>query len=393
MSRNARLGLLILLGLLVAVGALFVLASQGNLLSRTYEINARFGRVQGLKAGASVFYNGIDVGRVEEVRLPRRPGDPILVRMSIAERARPLIRQDSRAVIQTDGLVGNMVVSLGGGSLSTPSVADGGFVPGEDPFDLSSVTDRLFDSVARFDSVTVGLTAIMNDTRSGEGTLGKFLYDERLYEATVSTTEEFQTALRGFSGRADQLILVAENASRSVEGILAKVNSREGTVGRFINDDALYESFLGTAAELQAAAAQFQTVSGDVRLITDRFNQAAGWASLGAFRFSENMEALKHNFLFRGYFEDRGYNEMAPFEVREQAIAETLEDLQQWELRLTQQQRQIEAAQAEMERLRTELARRGVALPPPAATSAAPLGPTPRLELPADSTRRPADGR
>lgn len=360
MSRQARLGLVILAGLAVGLGALFILASQGNLLSSTYTVNARFGRVQGLKAGATVYYNGIGVGRVQEVRLPARPGDPILVRLSINEDARPLIREDSRAIIQSDGLVGNMIVSLTGGSLRAPSVQAGGYIAGEDPLDIGAVSDRLFDSVARFDSVTVGLATIMNDTRSGEGTLGRFLYDERLYESAVATTDEFQLAMRGFSARADQLILVAENASRSVDAILLKVNSREGTLGRFLNDDALYNSFLGTAgefqataAELQAAAAQFRTISGDVRLITDRFNQAAGWASLGAFRFSENMEALKHNFLFRGYFEDRGYYEMAPFEVREQAIAETLADLQQWELRLAQQQQALDAARAEIERLRT----------------------------------------
>lgn len=375
MSRQARLGLVILAGLAVGLSALFILASQGNLLSSTYTVNARFGRVQGLKAGATVFYNGIGVGRVEEVRLPGRPGDPILVRLSVDEDARALIREDSRAIIQSDGLVGNMIVSLTGGTLRAPAVANNGYIAGEDPLDIGAVSDRLFDSVARFDSVTVGLATIMNDTRSGEGSLGRFLYDERLYESAVATTDEFQVAMRGFSARADQLILVAENASRSVDAILLKVNSTDGTIGRFLNDDALYESFVGTAgefqataAELQAAAAQFRTISGDVRLITDRFNQAAGWASLGAFRFSENMEALKHNFLFRGYFEDRGYYEMAPFEVREQAIAETLADLQEWERRLAQQQQALDAARAEIERLR------GLR---PAETPAAPATPAP----------------
>ena len=76
---------------------------------------------------------------------------------------------------------------------------------------------------------------------------------------------------------------------------------------------------------------------------------------MGAFRFSENMEALKHNFLFRGYFEDRGYYEMAPFEVREAAIAEILEDLQARERRLAEQERQIQEALAEIERLRGQI--------------------------------------
>ena len=138
-------------------------------------------------------------------------------------------------------------------------------------------------------------------------------------------------------------------------------------MARFLNEDDVYETFLATAEQLQAGAAQLQTVSADVRAITDRFNQAAGFATLGAFRFSELMEAGKHNFLFRGYFEDRGYYEKAPFEIRERALAETLAELQDWERRLLAQQQQIDAALLELER-------RGVT---PAAVPAAPDADTP----------------
>ncbi len=364
MTRQARLGLVILLALLVGIGFMFVIGSQENIFGSQVSVNANFSEVSGLKPGANVLYNGIQVGSVAAVSLPAVPGDPITVRMNIQEKARHLIREDSRALIQTDGLVGEVIVSLTDGSPNRPAVADNGRIEGVDPFALSAVSDRLFESVARFDSVTVALAGIMTDVRTGQGTLGRFLYDEELYDATVATANtmnatvgEAQLTLRGFTARADELVAVAENASRGVDQILAKVNTGNGTVARFLNEDDVYTTFLATAAQLQEGAAQLQTVSADIRAITDRFNQAAGWANLGAFRFSENMEALKHNFLFRGYFEDRDYYEMAPFEIREAAIAETLADLQEWERRLSQQQRQIDAMMAEMER-------RGLSVPP-----------------------------
>ena len=378
MSRTARLGLVVLLGIGAAVVFLFVIASQGNLLARTFEIGASFERVAGLKEGASVFYNGIAVGRVEEVALPDSPGEPITVRMQIDEKARNLIREDSRALIQTDGLVGNVIVALTDGTSRRPQVAEGGQIAGVDPLDLSQVSDRLFTSVSRFDSVTVQLSGLMSDVRTGEGSLGRFLYDERLYDESVATTQELQATLRTLSVRADGLLLVAENASAGVNAILQKVNTGNGTVARFLNEDEVYTTFLATATQLQQSAAQFQSVAADARGITDRFQNAAGWASLGAFRFSENMEALKHNFLFRSYFEDRGYYEMAPFEVRETAISETVGDLQDWERRLYRQQQELDATQAEMARIRAELDRRGIVVPEaPAGTtgaSAAPVG-------------------
>ena len=375
MSRQARLGLVVIAGLVAAMAALFIVANRSNLLTDTFTVRATFDRVAGLQTGATVFYNGISVGRVEAVELPREPGAPITVRMAVTEDARPLIREDSQALIQTDGLVGNVIVALSGGSSQRPQIVNDGTIQGVNPLDLSQFSDKAIESVQRLDSVTIALAGTIGDVRSGEGTLGRFLYDDALYDATVATTVAAQTAttrltdradvaLTTFTNRADALVLVAEDASRSVEQILAKVNSGDGTVARFLNDDEVYTTFLATASQLQQAATEFQTVSADVRNITDRFENAAGWASLGAFRFSENMEALKHNFLFKSYFEDRGYYEMAPFEVREEAIGETLEDLQEWERRLYQQQREIEAAQAEMARVRAELERQGVTLPP-----------------------------
>jgi phospholipid/cholesterol/gamma-HCH transport system substrate-binding protein len=312
--------------------------------------------VGGLLPGATVYYNGISVGRVEGVQLPGAPGRPIVVVLRIRQEARHLIREDSRAVIQTDGLVGNVIVALTDGSPSRPVISENGRLQGVDPFDFSQVSERLNTSVTRFDSVSIVLTGIMTDVRSGEGTLGRFLYDDRLYDETALTAAEMRVAMTALTARADALVAVAEQASRGVNDIIAQAAYGNGTVGRFLREDSLYTALL-------AAGNQFSTISSDLRGITDRFETAAGWASVGAFRFAENMEALKHNFLFKPYFEERGYMEMAPFEVRERALEETFQELQEWERRLHRQEQ-------ELERIRAELERRGVTLPPAPATPA-----------------------
>ena len=376
MARQARLGLLVTLGLLALVAGIFIIGAQKNLFADTFTIQADFNDVAGLQNGADVFYNGISVGRVERVQLPDAPGEPISVRLAIKEEARQLLRSDSKAAIQTDGLVGNVIVSLTDGSPGLPPIQEGGRIQGVDPFALAEVTDRLFTSVSRFDSVTVALAGIMNDVRGGEGTVGRFLYDDALYNETVLTTQEFRLLLGTFGQRADDLTLVAENASRGVDQIIGKVNNGNGTVARFLNEDEVYTTFLATAEQLQGAAAQFQTVSADVRAITDRFEQAAGWGALGAFRFSELMEAGKHNFLFKSYFEDRGYLEMAPFEIREQAISETLEDLEERERRVYRDEQEVEALRQEIERLREQLRQTQASRP----------------MLPGEAARRPVGG-
>ena len=366
MSRQARLGLIVLAGVFFFVAALFILAQRTFLLSDTYAIRAEFESVGGLQPGATVYYQGISVGRVDQVLLPQGPSLPITVTMRILDDARHLVREDSRAVIQTDGLVGNVIVSIQGGSPGQPVVAENARIAGRDPLDFSRVSDRLFASVSRFDTVTVTLTNMMQDVRSGEGSLGRFLYDPRLYEETVLTTAAFRGSLEGFAGRADALVAIAADASAGVNDIIQRLSTGEGTFARFLNDDSMYVALLQASEELS-------TVSSDVQAITERFETAAGWAAVGTFRFAENMEALKHNFLFKPYFEERGYLEMAPFEIREQALTETYQALQEWERRLYEQQQEIE-------RIRGTLESQGVALPPaPAgrtlpASGAAPAG-------------------
>ena len=375
MSRQARLGLIVLGGVVAFMVALFVLANKTFLLSDTYRIRAEFSRVGGLTPGASVQYQGISVGRVETVELPRSPGAPIEVGMAIQDQARHLIRQDSRAVVTSDGLVGNMIVVLQGGSTQEPIVAEGGTVTGVDPLDFSQVSDRLFESVSRFDSVTVSLTGIMTDIRSGEGTLGAFLYDDRLYEETVLTAQETRLALRGLTAEADALVGIASNASEGINEIIQKVNNGNGTMARFLNDDQIYNAMLQASQEFNAAA-------GDVSTVTDRMEDAANWGTLAMFRLAENMEALKENWFFKGYYERRGYREKAPFEIREQALEETYEALEQRERELYEWEQRLQNGE-------TSTAPVGMNSAVPPAVRVAP-SPDPPV-LPGPTTAAPAD--
>ena len=339
MSRQARLGLIVLAGVLAFVVALFVLANRTFLLSDTYRVKAQFNDVGGLLPGGPVQYQGIGVGRVEYVQLPDVPGGPITVGMAIREDARDLVRQDSRAVIQTEGLVGNMMVTLQGGSATEPIVAEGGTITGVDPFNFAQVTDRLFESVSRFDSVTVSLTGMMGDIRAGQGTLGQFLYDERLYEETVLTTQETRATLQRLGNQTDAIVGLVADASADLTQIIEKVNTGEGTLAQLINNDAIH-------TELLQAASAFSASAEDVETVTDRAEDAANWATLAMFRLAENMEALKENWFFKGYYEERGYREKAPFEIREQALQETYQALEQRERELYEWEQRLERAGA-----------------------------------------------
>ena len=349
MSREARVGLLALAGIALFVVALFAIANRSFLLSDTFLLRARFNRVAGLVPGAPVQFQGVNVGRVESVQLPPEPGGQIEVTMAIKEEARRVIHARTQAQIKSEGLVGQQIVVLvNPPGVQGEPVSEGDLIVGVDPFDLFEITDRTLASVQRFEDAANAFRQIMLDVRAGEGTLGKLIYDPTLYDEFVATTNETRRVLNNLANNAEALVALAEEATQGVQSILDKIDRGEGTMARMLNDPALYERLLATADTLRLVAS-------DLRAITGAAENAANWGALGAYRFAELMEAAKHNWLFRRYFEERGYMERAPFEVRERAIEQAYRQLQARMRELDAWERQLQEREARLKALETRL--------------------------------------
>lgn len=378
MSRQARVGLLVLAGFLLFLVALFAIANRSFLFSQTSFVKSKFASVAGLQPGAAVQFQGVNVGRVESVQLPDEPGGMITVEMAIRASAWHLVRKNTQAQIKTDGLVGNQIVVL----VNPPQqimepAAEGEFIRGIEPFDLFEITDTAMVAVARFEEAAVTLNHIMRDIRDGQGTLGKFIYDESLYNSTVQTFDETQRLVRNLGNNAEALVSLAQGATEGVNSILTKIDSGEGTAARMLNDPSVFNVLLSTADSLQS-------IAGNLRSITSSAENAAGWAELGMSRFAENMTALQHNWLFRGYFEERGYYERAPHETRERAIQESFQEIQQQKRELLELERRLREWELQLEAERAEL---NAALDTVQSASAQPLEDPERAALTDERTR------
>jgi len=338
MNRSARLGIIITSAAILFLVALFTIGQRTFLFSSTIEVKTQFNHVAGLQEGAPVQFQGINVGRVKDVMLPSRPGETIRVAMSITTKAQHLIRQNTQAQIKSDGLVGEQIIVL----VNPPEIADplgeNEVLKGVDPFDLYEITDRAMTSVRTFENAAIAFEDIMRDVQRGEGTLGKVIYDSTLYVELVKTTNESRRVLTGLANSAEAsaqiLVDLATEATEGIESILAKADSGNGTLAKFLNDPELYDAFLATTDSLKI-------IAGDMRQVSQSAGNAAFWGEIGAFRMAELMEAAKHNWLFKRYFEERGSIEAAPFEVREAALSETFQQITQrerdlllWEERL-----------------------------------------------------------
>jgi len=342
MNRSARLGVLIASAFVLFVIGLFLIGNRTYLFSNTFEVKSQFNQVAGLQIGAPVQFQGINVGRVQEVSLPAAPGERIVVTISVTNRASHLIRQNTVANIKSDGLVGEQIIVLVNPIEIADPASPGDFIPGEDPFDLFEITDRALSSVLTFEQAAETFESILLDVQKGEGTLGRVVYDSTLYVEIVETMDETQSILSSLAtsaeANAEIIVDLAIEATRGVENILAKADSGNGTLARFLNDPAMYEQLLASTDSLKV-------IAGDLRAVSQSAENAAFWGEMGAYRMAELMEAAKHNWLFRRYFEERGSIEAAPFEVRERAISESFRQISERERELLQWEMELEALQ------------------------------------------------
>lgn len=238
MSRTARLGAFILGTLAILATGIFIIGGKKYLFTSTYALKTNFANVAGLQAGADVMVGGLHSGTVRSIELPGKPGDQMTVVMQLDQSTRKILRQDSVASIQTEGLLGNQYVAVSFGSGDKPELKDGDTIASQPPLEMSELLDK------------------------ANGILG-----------------QGQAAM----GNINQV-------SEHLKSVSAKIDSGSGTVGALVNDKELYSNLN-------------QTASGARTAVTS--------ADAGIKDFQDNMEALKHNFLLRGYFKNRGYEDSA----------------------------------------------------------------------------------
>jgi phospholipid/cholesterol/gamma-HCH transport system substrate-binding protein len=195
MSRAARLGAFIIATLAILAAGIFIIGSKQYLFSSTYRLKAQFATVVGLDAGAEVRVGGVHSGTVRGIQLPNKPADKITVLMDLQRSTHDIIKQDSVAAIETEGLLGNEYVSISFGSAKGPNVKDDDTIASEPPLviaDLMKKADGILDtSQQALDNVTLAtanLSSISGKINQGQGTIGALVNDKKIYAQLDQTT-------------------------------------------------------------------------------------------------------------------------------------------------------------------------------------------------------------
>jgi phospholipid/cholesterol/gamma-HCH transport system substrate-binding protein len=211
MSRVARLGAFIVLALAVLVAGVFLIGNKQYLFTSTYRVKALFDNVAGLAAGADVQVGGVHSGTVHGIELPHNPGGKVTVVMDLDSSTHEIIKQNSVASIETEGLLGNQFVAISFGSEGQPEVKNGDTIQSTPPLIMadmlktaSGILNSSQQAVQNATQATAHLNSVTAKIDAGQGTVGALVNDKDLYNNLQQTTATLHdTMLHAQTGVTD----------------------------------------------------------------------------------------------------------------------------------------------------------------------------------------------
>ena len=304
-NRLPVVGAFVIGGILLFALGLFLIGDRRMLFSDNIDIYAEFADIAGLQNGAKVRVGGMDAGEVETIQVPNSPSAKFRVKLRVREDLHQLLRLDSVATIQNDGLVGNKFVQVEAGTDQSPQVPDGGTIRSREPFDLATMLEKMNETIDL-------ISATIVDVKGGV---------EETLTALSATAVDAQTLMKDLGGEVRTITASALKVGEDLQVIVAGVRQGRGSLGKFMQDDEIYNKARSIASEAERAITNLRAATDDARATLAEFRGDKGPIKSAAGDFqqtlssvrevledlSENSEALKRNFFFRGFFNRRGF--------------------------------------------------------------------------------------
>lgn len=306
--KAAKLGIFIFLGSVLMVTIIFLLGNKEALFKSTFTVKTYFKNIEGLRNGAPVRLSGIDVGSVKSIDIAKDTTGRIIVSMRLLTDIEQFIRKDTKASIETEGLVGNKVVILEIGSSSSEQVGEGGTILSKEPLSFADVIEETQGILAYTKQMTKDLSEITSKINRGEGTIGRILTDEELYNAATDLTKRADNSLVNITEQLNEVSNLFIDLGVSVRSAVVNVNDVISQIDSVFNNVRKGEGVIGSL--LVKGTGQDSIITAVMKNLL----QVSEETKSGAAKLAENMEALKHNWLFKSYFEERGYSDKAEFE-------------------------------------------------------------------------------
>ena len=307
-SQKIRLGVFVIIGLLLFVLAIYFIGNKQKMFGKTNHLEAVFTNVNGLQLGNNVRYSGINVGTVRNIIMEN--DTTIRIDMIIDKAIFPFIKKDAVATIGSDGLVGNMIINILPGKGTEQSVKPGETILSQNKIRTEDILNTLSITNKNASELSTDLLEITKQINNGNGTIGILMKDSLMANDLKETMHYLKLTGKGTYESVTELKKTISSLDKkdNVIGILkdsAVANKLKNMVTNLDQSSAeinkVVTNFNATILNIKNGKGAINYLANDPKLV-HKIDSIMTNINQASYRLNENLEALKHNFFFRGYF-------------------------------------------------------------------------------------------
>ena len=307
--KRMAVGIFISIGLLILIAAILTVGGQHKAFVKSIHLHILFDNVNGLQPGNNIWLSGMKVGTVKSIGF--YGNSQVAVILSVEKRAQPHIRKDSRARISTDGLVGNKIVVIDGGSDNMPPVVDNDSLQSEHLAGTQEMMSTLQASNGNILEITGNLKTISKRLTESQGTLGQLINDPAIADQLKRSIDHLRNATAG-----------SEAMIANLKDFSERLRQPGGLASQLAGDTTVFSRLRSAVTRLDAAASQVDTFTHSLRTAGEGLNDKNSPVGLllhdqeaadnldrtlknlrvSSQELSDDLEAIQHSWLLRGFF-------------------------------------------------------------------------------------------
>ncbi|MGH9500200.1 MAG: MlaD family protein [Terriglobales bacterium] len=259
-----KVGITVLAASITLAILILLMSGTGGIFTHKITLISYFDNAGGLREGAPVRLQGVDIGNVTRIVVvpeSSRQLAPVQVTMKVIPKYRKNIRKDSVTTLSTAGVLGETYIDIDSSVAKGPEAKEGDVMPTRESPQIEDVVRASQSTLQNMDSLLKRVDRIVAFVESGQGSIGKMIYDNGLYNQLNATVAQLQSVVaevangKGSLGKLlvdDKLYNSANDSIDKLNKIIDDLRAGKGTAGKFLNDSALYDNANKTIANVKA---------------------------------------------------------------------------------------------------------------------------------------------
>jgi phospholipid/cholesterol/gamma-HCH transport system substrate-binding protein len=316
-NKNAIIvGVFILVALSIFVVLLFTLGGEKKSFTKKISLKVVFTDISGLKEGNNIWFSGVRVGTVKNIHL--KGASEVEVTLSVEEKVRSFIHKDATVKIGSEGLLGNKLVVLSGGSPSSPIIENNDFLAAQIISPDDDIMVLMKTAGKNLLEISGNIKEVSRKINEGEGTIGKLINDP----SALNTLEASLSNFRTVSANSKKVVA-------NIQGFAERMNTEGSSLNKIFTDTLMYDSISAILSQIKEVTVTAGVFSNNIKVFSENIKKAGSSLEdtskmIGMILHSAELarelqltinnledaskkmdavlEAVQHNFLLRGYF-------------------------------------------------------------------------------------------